>query len=423
MARKSRFSSRKIFRGCWRRCSGLAIPYTGITVICYIDAFSGLAGDMLVAALADAGADREAITRALQSLATEGQFAWDQVKRRGMAAAKFRVTVTETPKHRHLSGILKMIAAADLPDSVKIATGRVFQALGEAEASAHGVGIEKVHFHEVGAVDSICDIVGICMGLHLLNVDRIYCSAINVGSGTVNTEHGVLPVPAPATARLLEGKPIYARGPALELTTPTGAAIVAALADGFGAMPAMRVRSIGYGAGDHDFKEHANIVRVMIGEATGAAESTTVGVIEANIDDTSPQVIGWATEKLLEAGALDVVVIPAQMKKNRPGVLLQVIAAPEKREELIALIFRETTTLGVRFHTAERRVQSREWVEVSTKYGVVRMKTGPAGSNPETFAPEYEDARKIAVATGLPLKQILAEAVFEYSRAEYLKTR
>jgi len=368
---------------------------------------------MLVAALADAGADRDAITRALQSLSTEGAFSWEQVKRRGMSAAKFHVTVTETPKHRHLTPILKMIAAADLPDPVKAAAGRVFQVLGEAEALTHGVNIEKVHFHEVGAVDSICDIVGICMGLHLLNVDKIYCSAINTGSGTVNTEHGVLPVPAPATARLLEGKPTYARGPALELTTPTGAAVVAALAEGFGAMPAMTVRSIGYGAGDYDFKEHANIVRVMIGEAVNVPESTTVDVIEANIDDASPQVIAWATEKLLEAGALDAVVLSAQMKKNRPGILLQVIAPPEKREELIAVIFRETTTLGVRFHTSERRVQLRDWVEVKTTHGAVRIKTTPAG-----FAPEYEDARKIAAETGVPLKEILAEAA-----SEYLKTR
>jgi hypothetical protein len=184
-------------------------------------------------------------------------------------------------------------------------------------------------------------------------------------------------------------------------------------------MPAMTIRSIGYGAGDHDFKEHANIVRVIIGEATNAPESTTVSVIEANIDDASPQVIGWATEKLLEAGALDAVVISAQMKKNRPGVLLQVIAPPEKREELIALIFRETTTLGVRFYNAERRIQAREWVDVTTPHGVVRIKTAPAGLQPAgsilgTFAPEYEDARKIAVATGLPLKQILAEAAHEY---------
>lgn len=378
-------------------------------MICYIDAFSGLAGDMLVAALADAGADRDAITRSLRSLATEGEFAWENVRRRGMAAAKFRVTSAESSAHRHLSDILQLINAGDLAESVKTAAARVFQVLGEAEAQAHGISIEKVHFHEVGAVDSICDIVGICLAFHLLHVEKIYCSPINVGSGTVKTEHGVLPVPAPATARLLEGRPIYSRGPALELTTPTGAAIVAALAESVIAMPPMKIHSIGYGAGDRDFREHANIVRVMIGEPTGATEHTTVSVIEANIDDASPQVIAWATEKLLEAGALDALVLSAQMKKNRPGVVLQVIAPPEKREELIALIFRETTTLGVRFHSAERRVQTREWVEVTTIHGVVRVKTAPDG-----FAPEYEDARRIAAETGVPLKEILAAAAHEY---------
>src|SRR6185437_5835806 len=200
-------------------------------VICYIDAFSGLAGDMLVAALADAGADRDAITRSLKSLAIEGDIAWENVRRRGMAAAGFRVTVAESAGHRHLSDIFQLIDAAELPGPVKAAAVRVFQILGEAEAEAHGIGIEKVHFHEVGAVDSICDIVGICLGFHLLNVEKIYCSPINVGSGTVKTEHGVLPVPAPATARLLQGRAIYSRGPAIELTTPTGAAIVAALAE------------------------------------------------------------------------------------------------------------------------------------------------------------------------------------------------
>ena len=390
-----------------------AIPYTGVTVICYIDAFSGLAGDMLVAALADAGADRDTISQALLALPTEAAVAWEQVTRRGLAAAKFRVTTTETPKHRHLTPILKMIAGSDLPEPVKTNAQKVFQTLGEAEAHAHGVPIEEVHFHEVGAVDSICDIVGICLALHLLNVDKIFCSAINVGSGTVKTEHGVLPVPAPATARLLEGKPIYARGPSLELTTPTGAAIVAALADGFGAMPPMTVRKIGYGAGDHDFKEHANIVRVMLGDETRASEATTINVIEANIDDASPQVIAWATEKLMEAGALDALIVSAHMKKNRPGAVLQVIATPEKREQLISLILRETTTLGVRFYAAERRVQARDWVSVNTPHGVVRIKTSPTG-----FAPEYEDARQIAIATGVPLKEILAAATHEY-----LKTR
>jgi pyridinium-3,5-bisthiocarboxylic acid mononucleotide nickel chelatase len=377
--------------------------------ICYIDAFSGLAGDMLTGALADAGADRTAITEALQAFALGATFEWDRVQRRGISATKFRVRVAEPPKHRHLSGILKMIHAADLPERVKSRAEKIFRVLGEAEASVHGVDIEKVHFHEVGAVDSICDIVGICLGLDLLGIDRVECSPINVGSGTVSTEHGILPVPAPATARLLQGKPVYSRGPALELTTPTGAATVAALALSFGTMSPMRVHAIGYGAGDHDFKEHANVVRVMVGEASGAVESTTVTVIEANIDDASPQLIGYAAELMLNAGALDAIVIPAQMKKGRPGVLLQVIAEPDRREHLLSILFRETTTLGVRFHNSERRVQAREWTEVQTPHGVVRIKSGEHG-----FAPEYEDARKIAELSGVPLKQVLAEAAHAY---------
>jgi uncharacterized protein (TIGR00299 family) protein len=377
--------------------------------ICYIDAFSGLAGDMLVGALADGGADRGVISKALSSFALEATFEWERVLRRGINAMKFRVRAHDSSKHRHLSAIVKMIQAADIPAGAKTRAERVFRVLGEAEASVHGVDIEKVHFHEVGAVDSISDIVGICLALDLLSVDAIHCSAVNVGSGTVNTEHGVLPVPTPATALLLRDKPIYSRGPALELTTPTGAATVAALATSFGPMPAMLVKSIGYGAGDHDFKEHANVVRVMIGESSGALESTSVAVIEANIDDASPQLIGYAMELMLQAGALDAVVIPAQMKKGRPGILVQVIAEVDKREELMRILFRETTTLGIRFHTAERRVQAREWVEVSTPHGTVRVKAGEQG-----FAPEYDDARKIAELSGLPLKQVLAEAAHAY---------
>ncbi len=379
--------------------------------ICYIDAFSGLAGDMLVGAFADAGADRDAISSALASLATGGSITWDRVQRRGLAASKFRVSVDEPQKHRHLGGILKMIHAAPLPDAVKASSERVFQVLAEAEAAVHGVAIERVHFHEVGAVDSICDIVGACLAVNLLGIERIYCSPVNVGSGTVNTEHGVLPVPAPATARLLQNRPVYSRGPAMELTTPTGAAFVTALAESFGTMPPMRISAIGYGAGDRDFREQANVVRVMVGEPSGAAESTTVSLIEANIDDASPQVIAYAVDRLLEAGALDAIVIPAQMKKGRPGVLLQIVATPEKQEDLVAVLFRETTTLGVRFHSAERRVQPRTWVEVQTSHGMIRMKTAPTG-----FAPEYEDARRIAAESGLPLKQILAEATQEYLR-------
>jgi len=380
--------------------------------ICYIDAFAGLAGDMLVGAFADAGASRDALTSALTSLATGGSVTWDTVSRRGLAATKFRVSVDEPQRPRHLTGILKMIQAADLPARTKANSERVFQALAKAEAAAHGVSLERVHFHEVGAVDSICDIVGACLALELLGVEKLYCSAINVGSGTVNTEHGVLPVPAPATARLLEGRPIYARGPAMELTTPTGAAFVTALAESFGAMPPMTIHSSGYGAGDRDFREHANVVRVLVGEPSGAVEATTVEVIEANIDDSSPQVVAFAAEKLLEAGALDVTILPVQMKKGRPGVILQVIAHPQQREALAALIFRETSTLGLRFYTAERRVQARESADVTTRYGVVRVKIGADG-----FAPEYEDARRIAIEAGVPLRMVLSETAHEYLKS------
>ena len=378
-------------------------------MLCYIDAFSGIAGDMLVGALADAGAPQAAITEALTPLAADASIAWSRVDRRGIQATKFQVNAPPQQKHRHLSGILKMIDATGLPREVKDASEKVFRTLAEAEASVHGVDIEKVHFHEVGAIDSICDIVGTCLALHLLGVSDIHCSAINTGSGTVNTEHGVLPVPAPATARLLTGIPVYTRGPAMELATPTGVAVVAALARSFGPMPPMTIRATGYGAGDRNFTEHANVLRVILGEASGAAEAVTIAVIEANIDDASPQVIGYATERLLTAGALDVTVIAAQMKKNRPGIILQILCAPERREELIGLLFAETTTLGVRFHLAERRIQARESVEVATPWGKVRIKCGPQG-----FAPEYEDARRIALDSGIPLKQVLAEASHLY---------
>ena len=373
-------------------------------------------------AFADAGADRNSISHALEAFATGASFTWDRVQRRGISATKFRVAPDEgTPqKLRHLSGILKMIHASDLPAAVKTSSELVFRTLADAEATVHGVSVEKVHFHEVGAVDSICDIVGACLALHLLKIRQVHCSPVNVGSGTVSTEHGILPVPAPATAHLLQDRPVYSCGPAVELTTPTGAAFVTALAETFGAMPPMRIKAIGYGAGDRDFREHANVVRVMVGEPSGAPESTTVSVIEANIDDASPQIIAYATGRLLDAGALDVIVIPAQMKKCRPGVIMQVITAPEKREELVALLFRETTTLGVRFHSAERRVQERDWVEVMTKYGPLRIKRGSAQENDthENFAPEYEDARRIAAASGVALKQILAEATFEYLKTK-----
>jgi hypothetical protein len=378
--------------------------------ICYLDAFSGLSGDMTVGALIDAGADASSLFEALCSLKTDAQFSVEKTRRRGITASKFHVTMGEQKAHRHLAHILKLIDSAGLPARAADRAKRVFDRLGAAEAKVHGVPVEKVHFHEVGAVDSIADIVGAAVGLELLGVDALYCSAVNVGSGTVNTEHGVMPVPAPATVELLAGQPVYSRGPAAELTTPTGAAIAATLASGFGPMPPMKIVGCGYGAGHKDFPEHANVLRATIGEASGAAESTTVAVIEANIDDTTPEVLGYAMERLLATGALDVSIQPVVMKKNRAGHLLRVIATPETQEALASLIFAETSTLGLRIYAAERRVKARRFVEVFTEYGPVRVKISEDGS----FAPEYEDCRRLALETGAPLQRVMEAASFEY---------
>jgi len=309
-----------------------------------------------------------------------------------------------------LPHILKMIEAAPIPDRAKANAAAIFQRLGDAEAHVHGVPIERVHFHEVGAADSIADIVGAAIALDLLGVEEVHVSAINVGSGTVQTEHGVLPVPAPATALLLTGKPVYSRGPEMELTTPTGAAIAATLGASFGPLPPMRSSAIGYGAGDRDFPQQANILRAMIGEKIAAAEAMLVSVIEANIDDSSPQVLGYALERLMEEGALDVSLSPIQMKKNRPGTLLRVIARPEDQEKLAQIVFAETSTLGLRVYAAERRVQERTMIEVETPWGAVWGKVSGSGA----FMPEYEDCRAIAHRTGTPLPQVLAAAADAY---------
>jgi hypothetical protein len=368
---------------------------------------------MTVGALLDAGADFAALEAALAGLNTGAAVRAEKVKRKGITATKFRVEGGEQKSHRHLPHIMRMIDGAQLPDRVKDMSKAVFQRLGEAEAKVHGVGIEKVHFHEVGAVDSICDIVGACFCLDNLGMENIVCGAINVGSGTTNTEHGVLPVPAPATAELVAGKPVYSRGPAVELTTPTGAAIVAALAAGFGPLPPATIGAIGYGAGDRDFAEQANVLRVLVCESKQASESIAISVLETNIDDASPQLLGYAVERLLDAGALDVTLTPVFMKKNRPGTTVTVLARPEDQEQLAALVLRETSALGLRIYTAERRVESRNWVDVDTRHGRVRIKVGGNGS----FAPEYEDCRRVASERGIPLKEVLAEASFAYLKS------
>jgi hypothetical protein len=361
--------------------------------LCYFDAFSGISGDMTVGALVDAGADWAALEAALQSLQLDASFRLYKTKRRGIGASKFCVDFAEQKKHRHLPHIETNALA-------------VFQRLGEAESQTHDVPIEKVHFHEVGAVDSICDIVGACVALDLLNVAEIHCSRVNVGSGTVETEHGTLPVPAPATALLLKDKPIFSAGPQTELTTPTGAALVTTLATHFGTLPAIQLKSQGFGAGDKDFPGQANVLRVLIGERSGAVEATSVSILEANIDDSTPQVLAFAMERLLEAGALDVTLTPVYMKKGRAATMISVIAAPELSEKLAAVLFAETSTLGLRILQAERRVLARHVTEVETSFGRVRVKYNEQGN----FAPEYEDCRQAATAKGVPLRTVIGEA-------------
>ncbi len=377
---------------------------------CYFDAFSGISGDMTVGALIDAGANGDSVLDCLNSLNLGATYRYEKTKRNGLAATKFHVDGGKQKDHRHLPHIAKIIdAAGSISATAKQNALNIFMKLGEAEAHVHGVPLELVHFHEVGAADSISDIVGACVALDLLGVNEIACSPINVGSGLVETEHGTLPVPAPATAELLKSKPIYSKGPAMELTTPTGAAIVATLGTHFGAMPALSIQSTGFGAGTADFKVQANVLRAVIGQRGSAKEATTVDILEANIDDANPQILGYTMDRLFAAGALDVTLQPIQMKKNRPGTLLSVIAKPEDTDALAAIILSETTTIGLRITTAERLVAARRFLNVETPWGDVRMKITAQGATPE-----YDDCRALAEAKGVPLKDVLAQAQYAY---------
>jgi len=334
-----------------------------------------------------------------------------------MAATCVRVKTEDQQKHRSLSAILQVLQDSQLAPSLRDRASAIFQKLGEAEARVHDVPIEKIHFHEVGAVDAIVDIVGACIGFHALGIEKFACSPLNVGGGTVKMAHGVLPVPAPATANLLRGKPTYSNGVQRELVTPTGAAIVATLCDSFGSQPPMSISAIGYGAGTADLEGQPNVLRIMVGEA---AEKTVPGydqeitVIEANLDDMNPQIYGYFQEKALAAGALDVFTTPVQMKKNRPGTLLTVLCQPADAQALMSLIFAETTTFGVRSHAAQRRVLPRESVKVATSFGEVRIKLSRVNGRILHVAPEYDDCRKLAEQKNVPLQRVISEALRSY---------
>ena len=373
---------------------------------------------MLLGALVDAGLDLEAVRRAIGKLGIEGlSVRSEPVKRCGLAATKVQVEAEHDHPHRSLSTIERVIAESTLDDKVKHASLRVFRRLGEVEAAVHGIPVEKVHFHEVGAWDSIADVVGACAGLRALGIERVSCSAINVGSGTVRVAHGVMPVPAPATARLLEGVPTYSEGPPAELTTPTGAALAVCLSKEFGPPPPMRIAASGFGAGTSDFTGRANVLRILIGTAEQVdSPREEVWVLEASIDDMTPEMAGFAMERLLEAGALDVMLAPVYMKKNRPGFTLTVLATPEDRARLGDMMLAETSTIGIREATARRRTLPRSWHEVRTKYGTVRVKVSGAARDGQNIAPEYEDCRRLARDHGVPFKRVWEQANREYLR-------
>jgi len=402
--------------------------------LAYFDCFSGISGDMTLGALVDAGCPVERLRAELRTLQVPGwELTAEKVWKNGMAATYVKVKTEDQSKHRSLSAILEILEKSGLAPGVRERAGAIFRKLGEAEARVHDVPVEKIHFHEVGAVDAIVDIVGACIGFHALGIEQFACSALNVGGGTAKMAHGILPVPAPATANLLQGKPTYSNGVQKELVTPTGAAIVATLCDSFGPQPGMSVSAIGYGAGTADLEGQPNVVRIMIGEEVGVAKSEEKGaqpglavplgfdeeiaVIEANLDDMNPQIYGYFLEKALGAGALDVYTTPVQMKKNRPGTLLTVLCKPQDTNALMSLIFAETTTFGVRTYRAQRRVLPREWVNVGTEFGEVRIKVSRVNGRILHVAPEFEDCRKLAVEKNVPLQRVIAEALRKYEKS------
>jgi uncharacterized protein (TIGR00299 family) protein len=383
--------------------------------LAYFDCFSGISGDMTLGALVDAGVPVEQLRAEMQGLDVPGwQISAEKVWKNGMSATHVSVKTEDTHTHRSLTTILEIFEKSKLAGPVKERASAIFRKLGEAEASVHNVPLEKIHFHEVGAVDAIVDIVGACIGFTALGIEKFACSALNVGGGTAKMAHGILPAPAPATAKLLVGKPTYSNGVLKELVTPTGAAIVATLCNSFGPQPAMAVSAIGYGAGTTDLEGQPNVMRLMIGEAVqkndwGVEES--IRVLEVNVDDMNPQVYGYFLEKALSAGALDVFATAVQMKKNRPGMLITVLCQAADEGKFQEMLFAETTTLGVRSTLAQRRILPREWVKVTTRFGEIRMKVARVNGVVRQASPEFEDCRKLAEEKKVPLQDVLDAAL------------
>ncbi|MBI5195904.1 MAG: nickel pincer cofactor biosynthesis protein LarC [Nitrospirae bacterium] len=386
-------------------------------MIIYFDTSSGISGDMILGALVDAGVPLEKLKKELSKLPMRGyELESRKVKRAGFLATKIEVILktgvrSQKSEVRRWKDIERIIKKSSLPNIVKQKGLSIFRRLFEAEAKVHGERVDKVHLHELGAVDCIVDIFGALIGLDILGVKKIYASPLNLGSGMIKTEHGILPVPAPATLELLKYIPVYSSDTKFELTTPTGAVLISSLADGFGQMPVMSVSKIGIGAGGRDFKTHPNVLRVFVGEGQGSGvRGQGVTIIETNIDDMNPQVYEYVMERLFKAGALDVFLTQVIMKKDRPGIVLTVLCSADKKEGLIKIILKETTSIGVRFYEADRITLQREIKTVKTEFGNVRVKISKLGNEILKSAPEYEDCKKIAEKLNKPLIEVMKKS-------------
>ncbi len=392
--------------------------------LAYLDGSSGISGDMFLACLLDAGVDAKKLLDELKKIPLGFyEFKRTRAVRGGVAGTRIEIRDPGQHRTRHLSDVEKLLGESALAEGVKAQALEIFRRLAEVEARIHNKPVSEIHFHEVGAIDTVIDIVGACLGLELLGISELICSPLNVGSGHVEAAHGSLPVPAPATAELLKDVPIYSTGVEGELVTPTGAALVSTLAASFGPMPSMKVERIGYGAGEKDFPKHPNVARLFVGQSAerekarpGAAGDEFVSVIEANIDDMSPQLYGYFVEQALAAGALDVTCSAIQMKKSRPGIEVSILAEPDKAEALARLVFEQTTTIGLRIYEARRKVLEREVVSVETPYGPVRIKVAKSEGKVVNVAPEYEDCQRLASEKSVPLKEMILAAQFAYLR-------
>ncbi|NMA92554.1 MAG: nickel pincer cofactor biosynthesis protein LarC [Firmicutes bacterium] len=394
------------------------------TKIAYFDCYSGISGDMALGGLLDCGLELSMLQDFLSGLKLDGyHLSRKQVKLYGLTGTKLTVNTTgPEPPSRHLADIEKLIEQSSLPAPVREKSLRVFNHLARAEAAVHGVSVQRVHFHEVGAVDAIVDIVGTVSALHLLGIEQLFCSPLPLSSGMTDSSHGRIPLPAPATLELLRHRraPLYGCPVEVELVTPTGAALITALADGFGPPPPFKLEQVGYGAGEFD-PGYPNFLRVLMGRrpVKGGALEQQIKQVEANIDDLNPEIYGYLMEQLFRAGALDVYFSPIQMKKNRPAVKLTVLTLPTALQGVIQIIFDETSTLGLRVTAATKIMRPRETITVNTRWGPVKIKlttARPGHLESVHFAPEYEDCREIALRAGVPLKEVYREVELLYQQ-------